>query len=159
MKAVTARDLQKKVKECVDTAQEERVVIIRRGRPAAVLVGVEGRQELSVQLLPGNPRSASRLVGRKKSWSHPPESNRRPTDYESVALPTELGWLVLFTLLRQSYAFKQHHSSAPARFLSARWISSDVMGSLKKRTPTASAIALAMAAAVGTLGISPIAFP
>jgi Phage integrase family len=28
-----------------------------------------------------------------KLWSHPPESNRRPTDYESVALPTELGWL------------------------------------------------------------------
>ena len=27
-----------------------------------------------------------------KHWSHPPESNRRPTDYESVALPTELGW-------------------------------------------------------------------
>ena len=24
--------------------------------------------------------------------SHPSESNRRPTDYESVALPTELGW-------------------------------------------------------------------
>ena len=43
MKAVTARDLQKKVKECVDTAQEERVVITRRGRPAAVLVGVEGK--------------------------------------------------------------------------------------------------------------------
>ena len=43
MKAVTARDLQKKVKECVDTTQEERVVITRRGRPAAVLVGVEGK--------------------------------------------------------------------------------------------------------------------
>jgi len=43
MKAVTARDLQKKIKECVDTAQEERVVITRRGRPAAVLVGVEGK--------------------------------------------------------------------------------------------------------------------
>jgi hypothetical protein len=28
-----------------------------------------------------------------KFWSHPPDSNRRPTDYESVALPTELGWL------------------------------------------------------------------
>jgi hypothetical protein len=26
-------------------------------------------------------------------WSHLPESNRRPTDYESVALPTELRWL------------------------------------------------------------------
>src|ERR1035438_7930389 len=25
-------------------------------------------------------------------WSHPPGSNRRPTDYESVALPAELGW-------------------------------------------------------------------
>lgn len=43
MKTVTARDLQKKVKECMDTAQEERVVITRRGRPAAVLVGVEGK--------------------------------------------------------------------------------------------------------------------
>ena len=29
----------------------------------------------------------------EKNWSHPPDSNRRPTDYESVALPTELGWL------------------------------------------------------------------
>src|SRR5579884_857166 len=26
-------------------------------------------------------------------WSHPPGSNRRPADYESAALPTELGWL------------------------------------------------------------------
>ena len=27
-----------------------------------------------------------------KIWSHPPGLNRRPTDYESVALPAELGW-------------------------------------------------------------------
>ena len=27
-----------------------------------------------------------------KTWSHPPGSNRRPADYESAALPTELGW-------------------------------------------------------------------
>ena len=27
-----------------------------------------------------------------KDWSHPPGSNRRPADYESAALPTELGW-------------------------------------------------------------------
>ncbi len=26
-------------------------------------------------------------------WSHPSDSNRRPFDYESNALPTELGWL------------------------------------------------------------------
>jgi prevent-host-death family protein len=43
MKTVTARDLQKKVKECVDAAQNDRVVVTRRGKPAAVLVGVEGR--------------------------------------------------------------------------------------------------------------------
>ncbi|HEV8310915.1 MAG TPA: type II toxin-antitoxin system Phd/YefM family antitoxin [Methylomirabilota bacterium] len=42
MKTVTVRDLQKKVKECVDDAQHDRVVITRRGKPAAVLVGVEG---------------------------------------------------------------------------------------------------------------------
>src|SRR5262249_10368169 len=27
-------------------------------------------------------------------WSHPPGSNRRPADYESAALPAELGWPV-----------------------------------------------------------------
>ena len=43
MKTVTARDLQNKVKECVDAAQNDRVVVTRRGQPAAVLVGGEGR--------------------------------------------------------------------------------------------------------------------
>lgn len=42
MKTVTVRDLQKSVKECVDQAQEDRLVITRHGKPAAVLVGVEG---------------------------------------------------------------------------------------------------------------------
>lgn len=27
-----------------------------------------------------------------EEWSHPPGSNRRPADYESAALPAELGW-------------------------------------------------------------------
>jgi prevent-host-death family protein len=43
MKAVNARDLQKKVKECVDMSQKDQVVITRRGKPAAVMVGVEGK--------------------------------------------------------------------------------------------------------------------
>lgn len=43
MKSVTARDLQKKVKECVDRSQIEKVVVTRHGKPAAVLVGVEGK--------------------------------------------------------------------------------------------------------------------
>jgi len=42
MKTVTVRDLQKRVKECVDDAQEDRIVITRHGKPAAVLVGVQG---------------------------------------------------------------------------------------------------------------------
>jgi prevent-host-death family protein len=44
MKAVNARDLQKKIKECVDMSQQEQVVITRRGKPAAVMVGVEGKE-------------------------------------------------------------------------------------------------------------------
>ena len=43
MKTVNARDLQKKVKECVDMSQQDQVVITRRGKPAAVMVGVEGK--------------------------------------------------------------------------------------------------------------------
>jgi prevent-host-death family protein len=42
MKTVTIRDLQKKLKESVNAAQSDRVVITRRGKPTAVLVGVEG---------------------------------------------------------------------------------------------------------------------
>ena len=50
MKTVTVRDLQKKVKECVDHAQEDRVVITRHGKPAAVLVGVEDQDWETVVL-------------------------------------------------------------------------------------------------------------
>jgi prevent-host-death family protein len=42
MKTVTVRNLQKKVRQCVDDSQEDRVIITRHGKPAAVLVGVEG---------------------------------------------------------------------------------------------------------------------
>ncbi len=42
MKTITVRDLQKKVRECVDAAQADRIVITRHGKPAAVLVGVAG---------------------------------------------------------------------------------------------------------------------
>ena len=42
MKTVSVRDLQKKVKECVEESQIDRVVITRHGKPIAVLVGVEG---------------------------------------------------------------------------------------------------------------------
>ena len=50
MKTVTVRDLQSRVKECVDSAQGDRVVITRHGKPAAVLVGVEGNDWETVVL-------------------------------------------------------------------------------------------------------------
>ena len=48
------------------------------------------------------PLIAARMVVPLIPDSHPPESNRRPTDYESVALPTELGWQILEQLCRQT---------------------------------------------------------
>lgn len=50
MRTVTVRDLQKRVKECVDGAQEDRLVITRHGKPAAVMVGVEGEDWEAVVL-------------------------------------------------------------------------------------------------------------
>src|SRR6185369_10067571 len=38
-------------------------------------------------------------------WSHPPGSNRRPADYESAALPTELGWPVVNELAENEQSF------------------------------------------------------
>ena len=51
MKTVNARDLQKKIKQCMDVSQQDRVVITRRGKPAAVMVGVEGKdwEEVALQ--------------------------------------------------------------------------------------------------------------
>ena len=50
MKTVSVRDLQKKVRECVNAAQSDRVIITRRGKPAAILVGVEGENWETVVL-------------------------------------------------------------------------------------------------------------
>src|ERR1035441_6619662 len=58
-------------------------------------------------------RSGSALFVRKL-WSHPPGLNRRPTDYESVALPAELGWLTcvynnLQTMAKAGFTFCARH--------------------------------------------------
>ena len=42
MKTISVRDLQKRVRETVEISQKEKVVITRHGRPAAIVVGVEG---------------------------------------------------------------------------------------------------------------------
>jgi prevent-host-death family protein len=50
MKTISVRDLQKKIRASVDAAQEDDLVITRNGKPAAVLVGVEGQDWESVFL-------------------------------------------------------------------------------------------------------------
>lgn len=50
MKTVSVRELQRRIRECVETAQKDQVVITRRGQPAAVLIGVEGLDWESVVL-------------------------------------------------------------------------------------------------------------
>ena len=65
MKTVNVRDLQKHVKECVDKAQDDRVVITRHGRPAAVLVGVEG-EDWEAVLLQTDPAFWKLVRARRK---------------------------------------------------------------------------------------------
>jgi prevent-host-death family protein len=50
VKTVSVRDLQKSVKDAVDSAQHDRVVVTRRGQPAALLLGVEGKDWETVVL-------------------------------------------------------------------------------------------------------------
>lgn len=42
MKTIGVRELQKRIRECVDTSQDEGVVITRNGKPASIVIGVEG---------------------------------------------------------------------------------------------------------------------
>ena len=50
MKTISVRDLQKSVKQVVDSAQTDRIIVTRRGEPAAVVLGVEGKDWETVVL-------------------------------------------------------------------------------------------------------------
>lgn len=62
---LTVQDLQKKVKQCVEEAQQGRVVITRRGRPAAVLVGVAA-EDWDAVVLQTDPAFWKLIRGRRK---------------------------------------------------------------------------------------------
>lgn len=51
MKTIGVRELQKRIRECVDTSQDEGVVITRNGKPASIVIGVEGfdREDIVIQ--------------------------------------------------------------------------------------------------------------
>jgi len=42
MKTISVRDLQQRIRECVQASQKDRVVVTKHGAPAAILIGVEG---------------------------------------------------------------------------------------------------------------------
>jgi len=65
MKIISVRDLQKRVRESVDAAQSDRVVITRSGKPAAVLVGVEG-QDWETVVLETNAKFWRLIAKRRK---------------------------------------------------------------------------------------------
>ncbi|MBI3393581.1 MAG: type II toxin-antitoxin system Phd/YefM family antitoxin [Nitrospirae bacterium] len=76
MKTVSARGLQKKIKECVDKAQEDRVVITRHGRPAAVLIGVEG-QDWEDVVLGASPEFWRLIRSRRRERTVPLDQMKR----------------------------------------------------------------------------------
>ena len=55
MRFVPIREAKQQLSDCVDEAQRQRVLITRHGKPAAVVIGVEGR-DLEQVLLMQDPR-------------------------------------------------------------------------------------------------------
>lgn len=50
MKTISMRELQRRIRYCVNTAQRDRVVVTRHGLPAAVIIGVQGADWETVAL-------------------------------------------------------------------------------------------------------------
>ena len=50
MKTISVRDLQKKIRSVMETAQEDQVVITRNGKPIAVVLGIQGEDWETVVL-------------------------------------------------------------------------------------------------------------
>ncbi|BFU96137.1 MAG: hypothetical protein NTNFB02_28590 [Nitrospira sp.] len=65
MKRATVQDLKKRADEFVARAQTERVVITRRGQPAAVLVGVT-KQDWEAVVLQTDPKFWKLIHARRK---------------------------------------------------------------------------------------------
>lgn len=77
MKTIKIRELQKHLRSTVDASQSDAVVVTRRGQPAAVIVGVEGKDWESV-LLETSPEFWSMITERRrKGRSSPIEAVRK----------------------------------------------------------------------------------
>jgi prevent-host-death family protein len=80
MKTVTVRELQKKIRECVDAAQTDRIVITRHGRPAAIVIGVQGYDWEDV-VLQTSPAFWKMIEARRKQKTIPLAEMRKRLDH------------------------------------------------------------------------------
>ena len=64
MKVVALREAKQRLSGCVVRAQRERVLITKQGRPAALMIGVEGH-DLEDVVLMQNPRFWTMLDARR----------------------------------------------------------------------------------------------
>ena len=55
MNVVALREAKQQLSGCIDRAQKERILITRRGKPPALVIGVQG-QDMEDLLLMQNPR-------------------------------------------------------------------------------------------------------
>ena len=76
MKTITVRDLQKKIRECVEISQTDRVVVTRHGRPAMILIGIEG-QDWDDVALQASPSFWKMIEARRKQKTVPLAEARR----------------------------------------------------------------------------------
>jgi prevent-host-death family protein len=65
MKTVGLREARDALSDCVDASQRDSVLIMRHGKPAAVIVGVEG-EELDEVLIQFSP-AAKRLLEHRRA--------------------------------------------------------------------------------------------
>lgn len=65
MKVVAVRDAKASFSEYIDEAQRDRVLITKHGKPAALIIGVEG-EELEDLLTMGNPRFWELIEDRRR---------------------------------------------------------------------------------------------
>lgn len=65
MKVVAVRDAKASFSEYIDEAQRDRVLITKHGKPAALIIGVEG-EDLEDLLTMGNPRFWELIEDRRR---------------------------------------------------------------------------------------------
>jgi len=76
MKTIGVRDLQKRIRECVETSQSEGVVITRNGKPTSIVIGVEGFDWEDI-VIQADPAFWSTMRERRKEKSISADEMRR----------------------------------------------------------------------------------